>query len=143
MKGSGHVFYGLLAQGSMPGRLGLILAFSQCVELEFATFMPQPSVGISDTTHAHGNRVGGGLAHGALNLGHYFGRMAGRAHPAEGGDAPPAIDINLKHTNGIQQRRHLALENPIAVLTIQVACCITAVITRGSGAGYFPIGEFK
>lgn len=78
--------------------------------------------------HAHWRGVRSSLAHGALNFSHYFGRMAGCAHPAGARHLAHTIHFDLQHTHRIQQWRHLAFVDAFGVFGIQVAGRIFAVV---------------
>lgn len=49
-----------------------------------------------------GRWEGLGLAHLAFDLCHHFRRMPGRAHPAQAGDSPLGIDVDLEHAHGVE-----------------------------------------
>jgi hypothetical protein len=61
-------------------------------------------------------------AHGALDLGNHFRRMARCAHPVQLGDVAAAVNGYFQHANGVQHGRQLALENPLGVQVVHVGC---------------------
>jgi len=82
--------------------------------------VPQPGLGVGDLAHAGRHRERCCSAHGALDLGDHFGRMAGGTHPVQAGDLARAVDVQLQHADGIQLRGELAFEDALAVQAIQV-----------------------
>lgn len=113
----------------------LQLTFGQRVELKIAAFVPKPGIGVGHAAHASGHWKRRRPSHRAFNFCHDFGGVAGRAHPACGGDLPAAIDFNLQYANCVQQWRQLAAEDAAAVLVIKVLGGILTVIARVACCG--------
>ena len=121
----------------------LKLSLSECVQLKMPAAVPQPSVGVSNFTHARRHRERGRHVNGALYFCHYLGGLAGCAHPVRARHTPLAVHLNLKHTDGIEQRGHLALENSVGVVAVQVASGIFSVSEGRGRIGNLACGRFN
>lgn len=113
----------------------LKLPLGECVQLEMPAAVPQPGVGVSDFAHARRHRERGSQTDCAFNLCHHLGGLTGCAHPVRARHTPLAVDLNLKHTDGVQQRGHLALINSVGVVAIQMASGILSVSKGRGGIG--------
>lgn len=110
----------------------LKLSLSEGVQLEMPAAVPQPGVGVSNLPHARRHRERGRQTDRAFNLCHHLRGLTRCAHPVRARHTPFAIHLNLKHTDGVEQRGHLALINSVGVVAVQMASGIFSV-SEGRG----------
>ena len=115
--------------------VALQLPLGEGVELEASTFVPQPGFGVSDQAQGERTWEGRCPANRVLYFSHHFRRVGGYAHPINLGDLTHGADIDLQHTDGVQQGRQLASINSVCVLPIEVGRCSLPVIPLGLGCG--------
>jgi len=113
----------------------LQLPLGEGVELEAPTFVPQPGFGVGDRAQGERPREGRCPANRVLYFSHHFRRVGGYAHPIDLGDLTHRANIDLQHTDGVQQGRQLARINSVCVLPIEVGRCSPPVIPLGLGCG--------
>ena len=87
----------------------------------------------ADAVHADAACLGAGRslrsgAHRAFDLRRHFGCMAGGAQPVQPGDTAGAVDIDFEHTDGVELRRQLALEDARCIQAVQVLRRILAIV---------------
>ncbi len=113
----------------------LQLPLGEGVELESSAFVPQPGFGVGDRAQDERTREGRCPANRVLYFSHHFRRVGGCAHPIDLGDLTHGVDIDLQHTDGVQQGRQLASINSVCVLPIKVGRCSPPVIPLALGCG--------
>ena len=115
--------------------VALQLPLGEGVELEASAFVPQPGFGVGDRAQGERTREGRCPANRVLYFSHHFRRVGGYAHPIDLGDLTHGADIDLQHTDGVQQGRQLSGINSVCVLPIEVGRCSPPVIPLGLGCG--------
>lgn len=105
------------------------------MQLKPPTLVPQPGVGVSDAAQMQGGWIRSSLVDQLLDLLHHGGNVSGWAQPGQSAHLTLGTNVDIEHTNGLQQGGHGAAEQLGCVLRIHVLRSMLAVLFGGTGRG--------